>query len=114
MDNKLNIFIKSKIKLLNSIKKGYYSKIGKGTRDFKIIQSKNNNLEFGNQLDILSKIKPYGNGITFTIIKITPKNIITLMSVQYFDILTRDFLGKEYEIMAFDRKEFEKQLNKLQ
>ena len=114
MDNKLNIFIKSKIKLLNSIKKGYYSKIGKGTRDFKIIQSKNNNLEFGNQLDILSKIKPYGNGITFTIIKITKKNIITLMPVQYFDILTRDFLGKEYEIMAFDRKEFEKQLNKLQ
>lgn len=114
MDNKLNIFIKYKIKLLNSIKKGYYSKIGKGTRDFKIIQSKNNNLEFGNQLDILSKIKPYGNGITFTIIKITPKNIITLMPVQYFDILTRDFLGKEYEIMAFDRKEFEKQLNKLQ
>ena len=54
MDNKLNIFIKSKIKLLNSIKKGYYSKIGKGTRDFKIIQSKNNNLEFGNQLDILN------------------------------------------------------------
>ena len=95
MDNKLNIFIKSKIKLLNSIKKGYYS-------------------EFGKQLDILSKIKPYGNGITFTIIKITPKNIITLMPVQYFDILTRDFLGKEYEIMAFDRKEFEKQLNKLQ
>lgn len=114
MNNKLNIFLKTKIKLLNSIKKGYYSKIGKGTRDFKIIQSKNNNLEFGNQLDILSKIKPYGNGITFTIIKITPKNIITLMPVQYFDILTRDFLGKEYEIMAFDRKEFEKQLNKLQ
>ena len=108
MDNKLNIFIKSKIKLLNSIKKGYYSKIGKGTKDFKIIQSKNNNLEFGNQLDILSKIKPYGNGITFTII-----NIITLMPVQYFDILTRDFLGKEYEIMAFDRQEFEKQLNRL-
>ena len=113
MDNKLNIFIKSKIKLLNSIKKGYYSKIGKGTKDFKIIQSKNNNLEFGNQLDILSKIKPYRNGITFTIIKITPKNIITLMPVQYFDILTRDFLGKEYEIMAFDRQEFEKQLNRL-
>lgn len=114
MNNKLNIFLKTKIKLLNSIKKGYYSKIGKGTRDFKIIQSKNNNLEFGNQLDILSKIKPYGNGITFTIIKITPKNIITLMPVHYFDIFTRDFLGKEYEIMAFDRQEFEKQLNKLQ
>ena len=100
--------------MLNSIKKGYYSKIGKGTRDFKIIQSKNNNLEFGNQLDIMSKIKPYVTGIPVTIIKITQKNIITLMPVQYFDILTRDFLGKEYEIMAFDRKEFEKQLNKLQ
>lgn len=114
MNNKLNIFLKTKIKLLNSIKKGYYSKIGKGTRDFKIIRARNNNLEFGNQIDMLSTINPYGDGATFTIIKITPKNIITLMPVNYFDIFTRDFLGKEYEIMAFDRQEFEKQLNKLQ
>lgn len=113
MNKQLDIFNRSIIKMLNVIKKGYYSKIGRGTKDFKILQAKNNKLEFGNQLNILSKRNPYGGGTTFTIIKITAKNIITLTQVNYFDMVSKDFLGKYHEVMAFDKKEFIHQLNRL-
>lgn len=113
--NQLDIFNRTKIKLSNLIKKYYYSNIGRGIKDFKIIQAKNKELEFGNQFRIITERNPYGGGSTYSIIKVASKSVIALVVVNYlyYNTFTRGVPGQYYKVVAFNKEEFEYQLGRL-